>query len=261
MLSRIGFLSIILASVTSFAALSLPPQIVEKREGIDDIFMSLASALGRAPKTKEMNQVRAILAQVEAQRSAPQKVVNVLGLFEANAMVCVIGQGSALLARVGGTGCIDLTYEPGTRYVMTGAEFQTDVGGSVEGALGLLVYVGPASMKPYVGGYGVTGGILGIPIPFVKAGARTKYFANLDKQFMVFGGASLGISGQPLPVNFSAGAISVTKTDWMAGLRGEAVGAPDVSLPQRIRDMYGNVVQFFRNQPVTTYKVIVEEAK
>lgn len=248
MLNRIAFLSIFVASVSSFA-LTLPPAIGETQPAT--IADSLATALGREATLQELNQIRALQDQVEAARSAPQVVVNVFGLFQANAMVCVIGQGSALLSRIGGTGCIDLTYEPGTRYVLVGAEFQTDLAGSVEGALGLMVYAGPTGLKPYVGGYGVTGGILGLPIPWVKVGARTKYFANLDKQFMIFAGASVGASGQPLPVTFSAGAISVTKTDWMAGLRGEQVGTPDLSIAERVRDLYGRSVMFWRGQPVT----------
>lgn len=263
MFSRITFLSVLLASTTGFA-LSLPPRIIEEQKtaGVDEIVLESAkTALGRDLTEREAQAIAKFRAEIETAQSAPQVVVNVFGLFHVNAMACFYGQGSALLSRVGGTGCIDMTYEPGTRYVMTGAEYQTDLGASVEGAIGLLAYAGPASLKPYVGGYGVTGGILGLPIPYFKVGARTKYFANLDKQFMIFAGASLGASGQPLPVNFSVGGISVTKTDWMAGLHGEQVGTPDVSLTQRVREMYGYAVQFFRGEPVTTLRVIIDQDK
>ncbi|MGE4131642.1 MAG: hypothetical protein AB7F86_08380 [Bdellovibrionales bacterium] len=241
MFRKIALVSMTLFSFSGFT-LPRPPQTSFAGATVED---SLSSILGRPVTADEMNQVAAWKEQLDNQKATPQKVVNVLGLFEANAMVCAIGQGSAMLARVGGMGCVDLTYEPGTRYTITGAEFQTEMGGSVEGAVGLMVYVGPTSHKPFVGGFGVVGGILGLPIPFIKAGARTKYFANLDNQYMVFGGASLGISGQPLPVNFSAGAISVTKTDWLAGLHGEKLGTPDATLGQRLFNLYGNVIEFF----------------
>ncbi len=220
MFTRIAFLSVALTSLSAFA-LTLPPRMAQESRD-DSSLQPLAIALGRDVTNEERALIRTAQRQMEVYNSAPQKAAVLFG-WEMRTMACAVAQANYYLARAGGIGCIDLALseEFGTRYLLGGAQMSSDMG-SLEGGVGLLVYVGPAKMKPFVGNYAVGGGMFSIPLPFLKVGPDTKYATNLDNQFLVFIGGNVGVTGNPSPIRLSGGALTVQKIDWLGWARGQS---------------------------------------
>lgn len=213
-LNRIIFSSIILSSLSSFA-LSLPPRM--NTDAVQPV-AALESALDRSLTAQEVGALETAIDKVIGMRAAPQLAGTLFG-YEIDAMACGVAQGNALYAKAGGMACVDLTNEPGTRYLMEGGQATTGIA-VAEGGVAVILYVGPIALKPYVGQFVVAGAGLNTPWPILKMMADVKIATNTDYQFMAVLGGTAGANTNVLPFRWNGGALAVQKIDWLGWAHG-----------------------------------------